>query len=56
MMGFAFGLGGAVSPLVGKLADLYSIQSVLMYVSFMPLLTLPLIFTFPPGSSTVKRS
>jgi MFS transporter, FSR family, fosmidomycin resistance protein len=47
MMGFAYGLGGAVSPLVGKLADLYSIQSVLMGVSFLPLLTLPLIAMFP---------
>jgi MFS transporter, FSR family, fosmidomycin resistance protein len=56
MMGFAFGLGGAVSPIIGKLADLYSIQSVLMGVSLLPLLTLPLIFTFPPGSSTVKRA
>jgi MFS transporter, FSR family, fosmidomycin resistance protein len=56
MMGFAFGLGGAVSPIIGKLADLYSIHSVLMGVSLLPLLTLPLIFTFPPGSSTVKRS
>jgi FSR family fosmidomycin resistance protein-like MFS transporter len=47
MMGFAFGLGGAISPLVGKLADMYSIHSVLMGVSFLPLLSLPLIFTFP---------
>jgi FSR family fosmidomycin resistance protein-like MFS transporter len=56
MMGFAFGLGGAISPIIGKLADLYSIHSVLIGVSFLPLLTLPLIFTFLPGSSTVKRS
>lgn len=47
MMGFAFGLGGIVSPLVGKLADLYSIQSTLMVISMMPLLTLPLILGFP---------
>jgi FSR family fosmidomycin resistance protein-like MFS transporter len=47
MMGLAFGLGGAVSPVVGKLADLYSIQSVLMGVSLLPLLSLPLIFAFP---------
>lgn len=55
MMGFAFGLGGAVSPIVGKLADLYSIHRVLIGVSFLPLLTLPLIFTFPLGSSTVTK-
>ncbi|MEJ2037490.1 MAG: MFS transporter [Desulfosarcinaceae bacterium] len=47
MMGFAFGLGGAVAPLAGKLADLTSIHTMLMIVSFLPLLTLPLIFTFP---------
>ena len=47
MMGFAFGLGGFVSPLVGKLADLYSIHTVLTFVSLIPLLTLPLIALFP---------
>lgn len=47
MMGLAFGLGGAVSPLVGKLADVYSIQTVLNFVALMPLLTLPPIFLFP---------
>ncbi len=47
MMGFAFGLGGSLSPVVGKLADLYSVHSVLMAVSLLPLLALPLIFTFP---------
>jgi len=55
MMGFAFGLGGAVSPVIGKLADLYSIQSVLLWVSFLPLATLPFILHFPRvrnGSST----
>jgi FSR family fosmidomycin resistance protein-like MFS transporter len=47
MMGFAFGLGGALAPVVGKLADLYSINSVLIGVSLLPLLTLPFIFSFP---------
>lgn len=47
MMGFAFGLGGTLAPVVGKLADLYSIHSVLTGVSLLPLLTLPLIFCFP---------
>ena len=47
MMGFAYGLGGLVSPLVGKLADIYSIQTVLLYAAFIPLLTLVLIFFFP---------
>jgi FSR family fosmidomycin resistance protein-like MFS transporter len=47
MMGLAFGVGGALSPVVGKLADLYSIHSVLTCMSFVPLFSLPLIFAFP---------
>ncbi len=47
MMGLAYGLGGALSPLVGKLADLYSIEQVLFVVAFMPLSTLVLIYFFP---------
>jgi FSR family fosmidomycin resistance protein-like MFS transporter len=47
MMGLAFGVGGVVSPVVGKLADIYSIHSVLVGVSFLPLLALPLIAFFP---------
>lgn len=47
MMGLAYGLGGVVSPIVGKLADIYSINVVLIGVSFLPLLTLPLVAAFP---------
>ena len=47
MMGLAFGLGGALSPVVGKMADLYSIHSVLLGLSILPLLALPLILRFP---------
>jgi FSR family fosmidomycin resistance protein-like MFS transporter len=47
MMGFAFGLGGIVSPLVGKLADVYSIHTTLTVMSLLPLLSLPLILAFP---------
>jgi len=47
MMGFAYGLGGVISPVIGKLSDLFSIQTVLMYVAFIPLLTLVIIFFFP---------
>jgi FSR family fosmidomycin resistance protein-like MFS transporter len=51
MMGFAFGLGGAVSPLVGKLADTFSIQSVLTGTALLSLATLPLIALFPGRKS-----
>lgn len=47
MMGFAFGLGGLVAPLVGNLADLYSVRTVLTWVSLLPLVTLLLIARFP---------
>ena len=47
MMGFAYGLGGMMSPLVGKLADLYSIEQTLFGVALLPLLTLALILNFP---------
>ena len=47
MMGFAYGLGGVISPVIGKLSDLFSIQTVLLYVTFIPLLTLVIIFFFP---------
>ncbi|BBO68447.1 MFS transporter [Desulfosarcina alkanivorans] len=49
MMGLAYGLGGAMAPVVGRLADLYSIASVLWAVAFIPLVTIPLILLFPRG-------
>jgi FSR family fosmidomycin resistance protein-like MFS transporter len=47
MMGFAYGLGGLVSPVVGKLADMYSIHQVLLGVALVPLLTVVLVGFFP---------
>jgi FSR family fosmidomycin resistance protein-like MFS transporter len=47
MMGLAYGLGGAFSPIVGKLADVFSIHTVLLGVSLLPLLTIGLIAYFP---------
>ena len=47
MMGFAYGLGGAVSPVVGKLADIYGLETVLVYSAFVPLLSLLFILKFP---------
>ena len=47
MMGFAYGLGGVVSPFIGKLADIYGLENMLFYSSFIPILTLPLIIKFP---------
>lgn len=47
MMGLAYGVGGILSPLVGRLGDLFSIRSVLLAVAFIPLVTLVLIHFFP---------
>ena len=37
MMGLALGIGGVMSPIVGKLADLYTIQTVLAWLPIAPL-------------------
>jgi len=47
MMGFAYGLGGAISPFIGKLADIYGLENVLFYSAFLPILTLIFILRFP---------
>jgi FSR family fosmidomycin resistance protein-like MFS transporter len=52
MMGFAFGLGGLVSPLVGWLADIYSVRAVLTGAAFIPLVTVAMITRFPKCAQT----
>jgi FSR family fosmidomycin resistance protein-like MFS transporter len=47
MMGFAYGLGGAITPIVGKLADTYTIRPVLTIIAFIPLFTVLIIARFP---------
>jgi len=47
MMGFAYGLGGAITPIIGKLADTFTIRPVLTAVAILPLLALPIIALFP---------
>jgi FSR family fosmidomycin resistance protein-like MFS transporter len=47
MMGLAFGTGGMLTPLTGKLADVFSIRPVLACLALLPLLTTGLI-TFLP--------
>ena len=43
----ASSLGGAFSPLVGKLADIYSIHTVLIWMAFLPLPAIALVLMFP---------
>lgn len=47
MMGFAYGLGGAITPIIGKLADTFAIRPVLTVVTCIPLLAIPIIAIFP---------
>jgi FSR family fosmidomycin resistance protein-like MFS transporter len=43
MMGLAYGMGGLLTPLTGKLADIFSIRPVLGALTIIPLLTVVLI-------------
>ncbi|WDP88731.1 MAG: MFS transporter [Desulfobacter sp.] len=47
MMGFAYGLGGAISPAIGKLADTLGLETVLLYSAFIPVVCLGFIMKFP---------
>jgi FSR family fosmidomycin resistance protein-like MFS transporter len=47
MMGFAFGLGGVITPIVGKLADTFTIRPVLSFIACIPLIAVPIIALFP---------
>jgi len=52
MMGLAFGTGGMMAPITGKLADIFSLHSVLLSLTILPLLTTGLIRFLP---ETTKR-
>jgi FSR family fosmidomycin resistance protein-like MFS transporter len=47
MMGLAFGTGGILAPIVGKLGDIFTIQNVLMLLVCIPLLSLIPIYFIP---------
>jgi FSR family fosmidomycin resistance protein-like MFS transporter len=53
MMGLAFGTGGMMAPITGKLADIFSLHSVLVSLTILPLLSTALIRFLP---ETAKRS
>jgi FSR family fosmidomycin resistance protein-like MFS transporter len=52
MMGLAWGMGGMMTPVAGKLADLFSIRSVLAALAVIPLLTVGLIAMLPERSAS----
>ena len=57
MMGLAFGTGGIFSPIVGKLGDIFTIQSVLMILVCVPVLSLiPIYFIPEVGNHTDEQS
>jgi FSR family fosmidomycin resistance protein-like MFS transporter len=43
MMGLAYGMGGLLTPVTGKLADIFTIRPVLAALAIIPLLTVVLI-------------
>jgi FSR family fosmidomycin resistance protein-like MFS transporter len=47
MMGLAFGTGGILAPIVGKLGDIFTIHSVLMFLVCTPVLSLIPIYFIP---------
>jgi FSR family fosmidomycin resistance protein-like MFS transporter len=52
MMGFAFGLGGTMTPIAGAFADAFSIRPVLAAVALVPLALVGLVWFLPePGKS-----
>lgn len=55
MMGFAFGAGGMMTALTGKLADLFSIRPVLASLAIIPLLTTGLIALIHESKPSLKQ-
>jgi FSR family fosmidomycin resistance protein-like MFS transporter len=56
MMGLAVGMGGLLTPLTGKLADIFTIRPVLAAIAIIPLLTVVLIcylFKKEPSPATI---
>ncbi|CAB1064142.1 hypothetical protein D1BOALGB6SA_8933 [Olavius sp. associated proteobacterium Delta 1] len=57
MMGLAFGTGGILAPIVGKLGDIYTIQSVLVILVCIPLFSLiPIYFIPEVGNYNAEHS
>ena len=47
MMGLAYGMGGLLTPLTGKLADIFTIRPVIVVIAIIPVLTVvPIVYLF----------
>jgi FSR family fosmidomycin resistance protein-like MFS transporter len=52
MMGLAYGTGGLLTPLTGKLADIFSIRPVPVVIAVIPVLTVvPIVYLFSKNRS-----
>jgi len=47
MMGLALGIGGVLTPVIGRLADLFGLETVLFWLPAVPLLTMLLCLRLP---------
>ena len=56
MMGLAYGIGGIMMPLTGKLADIFSIRGILLFLAIIPCLTIFLIALLPEARSKYRQS
>lgn len=56
IMGLTFGLGGVMTPLTGKLADIFSIRAVLAFLAIIPFLTTGLISLLPEKKLKYRES
>jgi FSR family fosmidomycin resistance protein-like MFS transporter len=54
MQGLAYGIGGMMTPLTGKLADLYGIRSVLSVVALVPIVMMGLVYLLPGRDTKAK--
>ena len=51
MLGLAYGTGGMMTPITGKLADLYSIRTVLEVIAALPIVMMGLVYLLPGKKS-----
>ena len=52
MMGLAYGMGGLLTPLTGKLADIFTIRPVIVVIAIIPVLTVvPIVYLFSKDPS-----
>ena len=52
MMGLAYGMGGLLTPVTGKLADIFTIRPVIVVIAIIPVLTVvPIVYLFSKDPS-----